>query len=196
MRIFLALILSLFLSGSINAQTPTPEDLNKLITEIEGIQKQREELTKKVADLLAQADQLMKTYQKRLADAGGVVIPPPGPAPTDPLKLKIVAAFASDPGDLGTKKTDAAKLSGIYSAAVSKKVADNKTIETAGQLIEQVRGLGEILPASRLPETRKVIGAELKLILGDNSTKLTEESRKACHALFAKVEAILDEVMK
>ena len=94
------------------------------------------------------------------------------------------------------KKLDAAKLAGLYSAAVEKNLALNPDLKTAGELVERVRSLDGPLDAERLPGVRRLIAAELAAVLKSHATPLTDEIRAAAGVLFVRIEAALDDVSK
>lgn len=174
------------------AQTP-PADVDAQLTKLAEKRKLQNDLQKETADLVVQIQSQLLAFQKRLVDLNS----PPAPMPlNDPLKTKLAEAFKADGGDLNTKKLDAAKLAGIYSAALEKKVAQLPELKTAGDLIEKVRSIDQSLTTDRLTNVRTLIAAELTAILKSHSTPLTDELRSASAALFARIEAALDDVSK
>ncbi len=178
------------------AQTP-PADVDAQLSRLAEKRKLQAELQKETADLVAQIQTQLLNFQKRLGELNGPPLPmPPLPPPNDPLKAKIAEAFKADAGDLASKKLDAAKLAGTYSAAVEKNLALIPELKTAGDLIERVRSIDPSLGTDRLTNVRTLIAAELAAILKSHSTPLTDELRNAVAALFARFEAALDDVSK
>lgn len=177
------------------AQVP-PADVDAQLSKLAEKRRLQSDLAKETAELVGQIQTQLLDFQKRLAQLTGPPLPLPPPPIDDPLKGKLAAAFKADPGDVAAKKLDAAKLAGTYSAAVDKNLAAIPELKTAGELIERVRSLDESLPADRLPGVRKLIAAELAAVFKAHATPLTEDLRAAAAALFARIEAALDDVNK
>lgn len=120
---------------------------------------------------------------------GGAKPPEPKPPVVVPetLKDRITKAFVKD----GSDKDSAVSLSAFYNKAVGQKIAADTTLLTAKDVIAKIR-VSSVLDASKLPETRKVIGAEVAKFGAD--TPLTDKTRAALIALFAEVEVILDQL--
>lgn len=182
------------LVASASAQEPAPASPHTTIAQLKTALKQRDDAAKLVAELTSQFKEQMKSLNKAFDELSGT--PTPIVPVNDPLKAKIAAAFAADAGTSAAKKADAVTLSGIYSAAVDLKLADDQSFATVGALVTRVRSIGTGLAADRLPGVRKAIGEELTAVLKSPETPLTKELREAAAAAFARIEAALDEVSK
>lgn len=111
--------------------------------------------------------------------------PKPPPPPVETFKDRVTKAFKAD----GSDKESAVQLAAFYNKAVGQKFAADTSLTTAKDVIAKIR-VSAVLDTTKLPETRKTIGAEVAKFGPD--TPLTEESRKRLVALFAEIEAILD----
>lgn len=116
---------------------------------------------------------------------GDPVVPPPPVIPVETFKDRVAKAFAKD----GSDKASAVQLSAFYSKPVGQKLAADTSLLTAKDVIAKIR-VTSVLDVSKLPETRKTIGAEIAKFGPD--TPLTAESRAKLVALFAEIETILD----
>jgi hypothetical protein len=181
-----------------------PPPVDSLLEKLDGVQKQRAELSKQADDLTKEIRSRLRSMASKLEELTGQVVnppspvTPPGPAPVpaDPFRKKIADAFSLDPGQPSQKKADAVQLAALYSVAVDQKLADDPALTTVGQLIARVRSAGQTLAADRLAGVRKVIGDEMAAVLKDPSLELTPDKRKAASELFARIETALDEVAK
>lgn len=193
--IALAALFFTSLAAAAVAQSP-PADVDAQLSKLAEKRRQQSDLAKETAELVGQIQTQILDFQKRLAGLTNPPSPMP-PAPIDdPLKGKVAAAFKADPGEAAAKKLDAAKLAGLYSAAVEKNLALNPDLKTAGELVERVRSLDGPLDAERLPGVRRLIAAELAAVLKSHATPLTDEIRAAAGVLFVRIEAALDDVSK
>ena len=119
---------------------------------------------------------------------------PPAPV-VNPTAESIRAAFKDDAGTVAAKKTDAAALSGFWEAGVG--FCDNATVTTAGDLIAQIRKVGDkTLPADRLTKTRKAIGDATLKLFGKPEAELTKEMRASAKELFTIFANTLEELSK
>lgn len=111
--------------------------------------------------------------------------PTPVPVPVETFKDRVTKAFVKD----GSDKASAVQLSAFYNKAVGQKFAADTSLKTAKDVIAKIR-VSAVLDASKLPETRKTIGAEVAKFGAD--TPLTTETRAKLVALFAEIEVIVD----
>jgi hypothetical protein len=111
--------------------------------------------------------------------------PKPPVVPVETFKDRVAKAFAKD----GSDKASAVSLSAFYSKPVGQKFAADTTLLTAKDVIAKIR-VSSVLDATKLPETRKTIGAEVAKFGPD--TVLTVETRAKLVALFAEIESVLD----
>lgn len=199
-------VLLVVATAAVGQEKPTLDDL---LTRLAAAKKDGTEFRRKAADsdklaaeLANEARELIDALKRRLDELHGPPAPmPPGPGPTppppvvDPLRKKVADAFALDAGSPADKKQWAAALSGYYEAAVELKLADDATIQTAGDLTARIRAT-VTLPPDKLVTTRTAIGQELAALLGTASTPLSAEARKALPLLFTRIAAALDEVSK
>jgi len=182
---------------------PQTTAVDTLLNELADTQAQRAVLEKKANELTTQIDAKLKEKElnQKLADLKGKPISPiipPGPVTPDkpdPLKTAIAAAYAKDIGSAADKKTWAVTLSGYYSAASDKKLAEDTTITTGGMLLDRIRAT-VTLDATKLPNVRNVISGELMTIMGTTTVPLDANKRTALSKLFLRVETSLDEVIK
>lgn len=112
------------------------------------------------------------------------VVPPP-PVVVETFKDRVTKAFVKD----GADKASATQLSAFYNKAVGQKFAADVAILTAKDVLAKIR-VTAVLDATKLPETRRAIGAEVAKFGAD--TPLTVESRARLVALFAEIEVLLD----
>jgi len=191
--LFSLAVLSLVPSFALS-QTTSVDDL---LSKLDGVQKQRAELAKQATDLAKEIRDRLKTQGETLAElTGSVPTPVPPPHVNDPLRAKVVAAFAADPGDAVQKKKDAVQLSAFYSAAKDLKPDANSSLAMVGDLIARVRSLGPQLGSDRIPGTRKVIADELTAVLKSPTEPMTAELWRVALETFGRIEAALDEVGK
>jgi hypothetical protein len=204
MRVFpslASLVLLFVVHATAAGQSPT---VDSLLEKLDGVQKQRAELSKQADDLTKEIRSRLRAMASKLEELTGQVVNPPSPvnppgpapAPVDPFRKKIADAYSLDPGQPSQKKADAIQLAALYSVAVDQKLADDPALATVGQLIARVRSAGQTLAADRLAGVRKVIGEEMAAVLKDPALELTTDKRKAASELFARIETALDEVSK
>lgn len=201
------LLVSPWATTPLRAQDEKPS-VDDQLTKLAAVKKQKADLLKQVAELDKTAAALVLEIQdqlrqlgRRLEEINGTPLPPgptpPGPVnpPADPLKARIRAAYDADPGSPADKRQWAIELSGYYSAAVESKLADDRTITTAGQLIERIRKT-TTLDRTKLTGARTVAAQEIAAVLGTIDTPLDDAKRKAVTTLFQRIESAFDEVTK
>lgn len=207
MRLILVIAVEVLLALASFGQSPPAASVDGLLDKLAETKKQQADLAKTATDLTSEIRARLRAMNQRLEELAGPTPGPgpapgpnpgpgPAPAPTDPLAVKISAAFKADAGELPAKKSDAAALAALYSVAVEQRLAEDATLQTAGDLIGRIRAAGASLAAERLTGTRRVIGEELAALLKSADTPLTPESRKAATALFVRIEAALEECAK
>lgn len=199
---FLTLTFVMMFQATADPVVPPPTTaVDTLLNELADTQAQRAVLEKKANELTTQIDAKLKELNQKLADLKGrpiSPITPPGPVTPDKpdaLKVSIAAAYAKDIGAAADKKTWAVTLSGYYSAASDKKLAEDTTITTGGMLLDRIRAT-VTLDATKLPNVRNVISGELMTIMGTTTAPLDANKRAALSKLFLRVETSLDEVIK
>lgn len=120
----------------------------------------------------------------------GPVPPPPGPI--DPLTKRIYDALLADTDSPTDKRKHAAALAGFY-AAMAAHVGD-KSIATIGDFLSDYRkAIPSIIPAGAISGTRKVCGAEVSNLAGEDPDKAIDDSMRAAFVdLFKKIAASLE----
>ncbi len=105
----------------------------------------------------------------------------------------LKAAYLADVSPERAKHLDA--LAALYRQAAK---MDLSSVKTAGDLYSKLTVASRaLLPAEALPGVRKVIGAELKLVLpGATDAELTPEHRQRVQALFGRLGDALTEAGK
>lgn len=116
--------------------------------------------------------------------------PEPGPEPLSPWEKSLAAAVKADGGNVEHVKA----LQALYVQA--QEVAQDLKIKTAGDLYRILKDASNnLLPASALPSTRKLIAAELVDNLPtDAGTVLTQDHRAAAVLTFRKVAQGLEKI--
>jgi hypothetical protein len=197
MRLPIALLLLTLCAGLVRAQDPAPPGIDQKAKAVREQKAKIVELEKQLADLKKQystAVEELRAELKKLADELGVPLPDPKPPtpppPADPLAAKLKTAFDGDPAQLDVRKGHAKDLAELYRQAA--KLTADPAVTTSGELLGKVRdAAGTLVGADALRECRKVVGAELAMLLPTDDT-LTDDQRKAVAALFAKLAGILD----
>lgn len=123
-------------------------------------------------------------------------VPPPGPPvpppPTDPLRVKVKAAFDADPSP--AKKGAAKDLALLYRRGADLAVLKSNgeyVVLTPAELIRRIKEAGGNLTGDVLRGVREIVADELGQILTTDAP-LTEGQRLAAASLFARLAAILD----
>lgn len=190
-------ILILLISGvSICAQEPAPKPtIDQLLAKVTELRRQKADLEKQeqaaTAELLARFRELQAAIEKLgLVDPKPVPPNPKPPEPTDPLKVKLKAAFDADSEQLDKRREHAKDLAALYRQAA--KLASDNAVSTAGELLDRVRAAaGMLVGADALKECRRVVAGELGKVFPTDGD-LTAEQRTAAAELFTKLAAILE----
>lgn len=119
-------------------------------------------------------------------------VPPVPPGPIDPLVKRIHDALLADADSPADKKKYASTLGGFYVAMVGH--VENKSILTIGDLLGDYREVAaSILPIGAIAATRKVCGAAVFALAGEDPDKpIDDADRAAFVALFKKIAASLE----
>lgn len=182
-------------AGISYATDPAPASVDSLIERIAELRRQRADLDKREAELVAALKAELKRLQD-LADRLGLNLPLPKPPepPADPLRAKLKTAFDADPLQLDKRKGAAADLAALYRQAA--KLAADPEVATSGALLDRVRqAAGMLVGADGLRDVRRAAGAELSAILPTDAD-LTAEQRDATAKLFQRLAVILEELSK
>jgi len=195
---FACVLLLLALSGALCGAADPVVSVPDLIAKVKDLRAKEAEAKK--AREMAEAE--LRAEAKRLQDELDTLFGP-GPKPPDPkppeppadaLKAKIRAAFDSDVAQLDIKRKNALDLAELYRQA--SKLSADAEVATSGALLQRVRDAAMTLVGNEaLREVRKVVGAELGLLLPTDDT-LTDAQRKAVGGLFAKLAGVLEEMAK
>lgn len=121
--------------------------------------------------------------------------PPPAPAPpSNPLTVKLQAAYNADSAPLAAKRGQLALLQGLYEA-MAEHAKDTK-LATARELLSELQKAGgKMIAPGALPEVRQVIAAEIAAALGDNPhAKLDPDIRPKAVSCFGRIAQSLSEV--
>lgn len=197
-----ALLLSPAVAGISYATDPAPS-VDSLIERIAELRRQRADLDKREAELVAALKAELKRLQE-LADKLGLVVPPvvppkpPEPAPVDPLRDKVLAAVKASAGDDAVKRKQCLDLAALYRAIV-KLLPDADQFGTADQTRQRLRDTANTMLGSEevLREVRRVVAGELAAVLPTVAdAQLTDAHRASAAKVFERLAGILEEAGK
>lgn len=117
---------------------------------------------------------------------------PEPPAPVDRFSQDLAAAYKADITPAKLKAAQVVALTGLYEAMGDH--ARDPKITTLADLLDDLRKASmTLVPASALPEVRKVIGSYLVAQVGDDpDIALTDTSRAKAAAVFGVIAKALD----
>ena len=194
-RFLLASLALGLMSATAAAQPPS---LDQKIAKLVELRKQKADIEKAEAALVAEIRVLFKDLTDRLSELGiGPGPMPPVPPKPDELRDKLTTAFKADKGT----KDEAKKLASIYAEAsrlvVKKNVAGDFSIVSSAQLIAAVRDVTndpDWIGPDALRATRDAIADLWVPIFGPepSDARLTNEQRKAAADLFGRLALVLE----
>lgn len=117
--------------------------------------------------------------------------PPAPPVPTDPLTLKLQAAFTADAGTAAAKAEALADLVELYRQAGD--LARDPAVTTTGQLVGRIRAAAAALVIDGLKGVRDGVAQELAAALPADQ-EMTADVRAKAGETFKRIHAALSGV--
>lgn len=197
--LFAALLFSPALAGNSYATDPAPS-VDSLIERIAELRRQRADLDKREAELVAALKAELKRLQE-LADKLGLNLPVPPvvppdvkpPAPADPLRDRVRDAIRASAGPDAEKRRQCLDLAALYREA-AKLAGKEGRFPDADALLSGLReAAASMIGPDALREVRRVVAGELAAVLPTVAdAPLTDAHRAGAVKVFERLAAILE----
>lgn len=200
--LFAALLFAPAVAGVAYATDPAPS-VDSLIERIAELRRQRADLDKREAELVAALKAELKRLQE-LADKLGLNLPLPKPPeppvpvpPVDPLRAKVLDAVKASAGTDAEKRKQCLDLAALYRAA-GELTAKGGRFADADSLLKGLReAAASMIGADALTDVRRVVAGELAAVLPTVAdAALTDAHRAAAAKVFERLAGILEEAGK